>query len=412
MHNIALDTNTWVYLANGMEPVRLLHFLKNEVEKGNIRIILPEIVSNEWDVHKEKSVRQGSLKHFNDIKEALDRLRKLLGEKGEKGFLSFLLKEDDEKEYFEDFFKSFKEKKKEIEDAINENIKLVDDLFKNHAVKIDVKDSIYKKAGLFALGKKAPFKMKNSFADALILFSYLDYLMTEGIKDAIFVTYNTDDFCEKKEGKKLLHPDLKDEFDQAKCNFYKIVGEAINTIEKDIVSKEELELIEEMQNERSRNDNPEFCEICQDNNNEYHEIIFDSSVELIDERIKYRYDPDQLEIDFGDNPEKKVINEPPPSTIEVGYCDWCDTEHFICVDCGTLNALWQSEYNENKECEGCGLNYFVKITTDRKGMLENKVYIIPKKTMNCEKCSREFEEDQMIDNLCIECENEYSYGEK
>ncbi|MGJ7027458.1 PIN domain-containing protein [Petrimonas sulfuriphila] len=411
MHYIALDTNTWVYLANGMEPVRLLHYLKNEVENGNIRIILPDIVSNEWEVHKEKSVRQGSLKHFNDIKEALDRLRKLLGEKGEKGFLSFLLNEDDKKEYFEDFFKSFKQKKKEIEDAVNENIKLVDDLFKNHAVKIDIKDNIYKKAGLFALGKKAPFKMKNSFADALILFSYLDFLVTEDIEDAIFVTYNTDDFCEKKEGKKILHPDLIDEFNHAKCKFYKIVGEAINTIEKDIVSMEELELIEEMQNERARNDNPEFCELCQDNNNEYHEIIFDNPVELIDERIKNRYDPNQLELAFGDNFVKKIISEP-PTTIEVGYCDWCNTEHFICIDCGKLNALWQGDYNENIECQGCGLTYFVKITTDRKGMIEDKVYIIPKKTLICEKCGGEFEEDQMIENICIECENEYSYGEK
>ena len=31
---------------------------------------------------------------------------------------------------------------------------------------------------------------------------------------------------------------------------------------------------------------------------------------------------------------------------------------------------------------------------------------------SCEKCGGEFEEDQMIENICIECENEYSYGEK
>ena len=147
----------------------LFRSLTVEAKKGNIKILLPEIVSNEWEIHKEKSVRQGSIKHFNDIKEALERLMKLLGEKGEKGFLSFLIEEEDKKEYFEDFFKSFVRKKKEIEDAVNENIKIVDDLFKNYAIKIDIKDSIYKKAGLFALGKKAPFKMKNSFADALIL---------------------------------------------------------------------------------------------------------------------------------------------------------------------------------------------------------------------------------------------------
>ena len=411
MHYIALDTNTWVYLANGMEPVRLLHYLTVEAKKGNIKILLPEIVSNEWEVHKEKSVRQGSIKHFNDIKEALERLMKLLGEKGEKGFLSFLIEEEDKKEYFEDFFKSFVRKKKEIEDAVNENIKIVDDLFKNHAIKIDIKDSIYKKAGLFALGKKAPFKMKNSFADALILFSYLDYLIVEEISDAVFVSYNTEDFCEKKEGKKLLHPDLKEEFENAKCKFYKIVGEAINTIEKDIVSQEELELIEEMQNSKSWIDTPEFCEICQDNNNEYHEIIFNDLIELHDERIKNIYNINQLEFVFDVNYEidKKYKS---PKTIEVGHCDWCGTEHFICVDCGSLNSVLQSDYKEDIVCNDCGLTYYIKVIKDRKGTIENKVYVIPKKLVTCDKCGLEFEENQMIENLCIECENEYSYSQK
>ncbi|MEA5406045.1 hypothetical protein VB776_24110 [Arcicella sp. DC2W] len=71
MHYISLDTNTWIYLANGTEPVRLLHFIKQEVERGNITILLPEIVSSEWDLHKDKTVRQGSIKHFNDVQEAL-----------------------------------------------------------------------------------------------------------------------------------------------------------------------------------------------------------------------------------------------------------------------------------------------------------------------------------------------------
>ena len=91
MHYITLDTNTWIYLANGTEPVKLLHYLNSEVEKGNIKILLPLQVVTEWENNKEKNVKQGSLKHFGEIKEALDRLLKLLGEKGEKDILKFLL---------------------------------------------------------------------------------------------------------------------------------------------------------------------------------------------------------------------------------------------------------------------------------------------------------------------------------
>ena len=411
MHYIALDTNTWVYLANGTEPVKLLHFLKREVEIGNIKILLPEIVSKEWEIHKEKSVRQGSQKHFNDIKIALDRFKKLLGDKGEKGLLSFLLFEvKEEKDYFVDFIDKFKLKKKEVEDAVNENIKLVDDLFKNYAINIETKDLIYKKAGLFALEKKAPFKMKNSFADALILFSFLDYVKTANIQDSIFVTYNTDDFCEKREGKYYLHTDLIDEFDQAKCKFYKIVGEAINTIEKDIISKEELELIEEMQNERKWNDDPEFCEVCKEFNDEYHEVIFDNSVELIDERIKNKFDPNQLEFEFGDSFVGNKINES-LTTIEVGFCDWCNTEHFRCVDCGAINAIHNGNF-EDIACEECGLSYSIQEKTDRKGIVEERLYIIPNETAICEKCGQEFDKSDIEENICSECENEYSYGDR
>lgn len=411
MYYITLDTNTWIYLANGTEPVKLLQFLDQEVKSGHIKLILPELVVKEWEVNKEKNVRQGSLKHFNDIKEALYRLLKLLGNKGEKNILAFLLDEEDEKDYFKDFVEKFKQKKKEIDEAVTENIKLIDELFSNHSTIISADESVYKKAGDFALEKKAPFKFKNSFADALIIFTLFDYLKKQSIENAIFVTYNTDDFCEKKDGKKILHFDLENEFKTAKCKFFKFVGEALNTIENDIISEEELALIEQMQNEENWSYNPEFCEVCKENSDRLNEVVFGDSVELIDERVKEIANPDQLSFDFAKN-FAIPITEERPKRIEVGYCDWCGTEHFVCANCGTVNAIWQNEYNERKECEGCGLNYVIKLIYDRKGDIEEKVYIIPKDTETCQKCGQEFDKEDIVENLCYDCENEYSYGDE
>ncbi|RYX87541.1 hypothetical protein EON73_01205 [bacterium] len=81
MHYLTLDTNTWIYLANGTEPVRLLTFIKQEMDKKNITLLLPEIVVKEWDKNKDKAVKQGGLKHYKDVNEALDRIQKLLGDK-------------------------------------------------------------------------------------------------------------------------------------------------------------------------------------------------------------------------------------------------------------------------------------------------------------------------------------------
>ena len=81
MYYLTLDTNTWIYLANGTEPVRLLTFIKQEVDKGYVTILLPEIIIKEWDRNKDNAVKQGSIKHFNDITYALDRILKLLGDR-------------------------------------------------------------------------------------------------------------------------------------------------------------------------------------------------------------------------------------------------------------------------------------------------------------------------------------------
>ncbi len=409
MHYICLDTNTWIYLANGTEPVRLLDYIDKEVEKNNIVILLPETIISEWEDHKDKTVMKGSMKHFKDINTALNRILKLLGDKGEKDILNFLFDNKDDTDYFKDFIISFNKKKEEVQNAVSHNIKLIDNLFKTKSTLIPIEDKVYKKAGQFALAKKAPFKGKNSFADALILFSLLDYVKEKSIEESIFISYNTDDFCEKKEGKKILHPDLKDEFSESKCRYFKIVGEALNTIEKDIVTKEELVIIEELQNDFSHNDDLEFCEICQENNNRISALYF-SEVELADERTEVIIDdPNQAEFDFAKSlPKTKGIGR--QASINVGSCNWCSSEHFKCVDCGYSNAVWEGEFNKPKECESCGLEYLVSKKYDRNG-IESVEYSIHKNTETCEKCGQEFNKDDMIENLCFDCENEYSYGE-
>lgn len=411
MHYITLDTNTWIYLANGTEPVRLLHFIKREVEKNNITILLPDIITKEWEIHKEKTVRQGSIKHFNEVKEALERILKLLGDKGERDILSFLLDENDDKDYFKDFLEKFKLKKKEIDEAISDNIKLIDELFKSHSTKINIKDEVYIKSGHFALEKKAPFKLKNSFADSLILFSVLDYVKSNAIEDAIFISYNTDDFCEKKEGKKTLHSDLVEEFKNAKCHFYKIVGEALNTIEKNILSNEELDLIEEMQNDESWNYEPEFCQVCQENNDRLNAVTSWRSYDLKDERISGNVNPTQSKFDFSKNTIQPISKEP-ITTIEVGHCDWCNSEHFKCINCQTVNAIWDGEHSERKECEGCGLNYVINKAYDSNAVDEEVEYTVPKDTVTCQKCGEEFDEGDILENICFTCEEEYAYGNK
>jgi hypothetical protein len=411
MHYLTLDTNTWINLANGTEPVRLLKYIKKEAEKGNITIILPEIIIKEWDKNKENAVKLGSIKHFNDITLSLKRILKLLGEKGERDILSFLLDENDNKEYFKDFIDNFKRKKKEVEDAISDNIKLIDVLFKHKStIVLKTTDEVFIKAGQFALEKKAPFKNKNSFADAIIVFSFLAFVRDNKIEEALFITYNTSDFCEKKEGKNYLHPDLVNEFKTTKSNFYTIVGEAINTLEQDIVSKEELEWIKEMRKLAELGKDIEYCEVCHAINAKSSEVYFGRPHPLIDERKGLIHNnPKQLELEFAKDLPKSMLKNY-PETIDVGHCSWCNTEHFKCVYCGTLNAVWDRNYDERKECLGCGLPYYIDTSSDWKGTGEGYLYRIIEDNEICEKCGSEFKPNSSGINLCQTCEDDYNFG--
>lgn len=411
MHYLTLDTNTWIYLANGTEPVKLLTYLKQEIDKNNIKLLVPETIIEEWHRNKDESVKKGVIKHFKEVGEALARISKLLGEKGERSSWAFLIDEEEEKDYFQDLIKKFKEKRKEVEQAIAENIALIDDLFKNKKIEIiPISDEVKLKAGEFALAKKAPFKNKNSFADALILFSFIEYVTDKKIEEAKFITYNTEDFCEKKNDKKYLHPDLEPDFTATKSKFYTIVGEAINTIEKDIVSKEELEWIKEAQEEAERERDIEYCEVCTENNDRANEVHFRGSVPLTDERVELVDDPDQTELEFAKELPKTTHSKFYDS-IEVGHCDWCNTEHFKCAQCGTVNAVTEDQLDEKKECDGCGLPYFIEVTGDPRDGDEEHHYRILKDYEKCEKCGDEFENDGTGNNVCPKCEDEYSYGE-
>ncbi len=408
MHYLTLDTNTWIYLANGTEPVKSLHYIKQEVERGNITILLPDIIVKEWHKNKDKAVKQGVLNHYKEINEALERISKLLGDKGERDMFSFLLQEEDEeKDYFKDYIEKFKAKRKEIEEAITANTKIIEEIFsyKTTAI-IKIDPEIYVKSGYFAIEKKAPFKNKNSFADALIVFSFIQYVENSGFEDALFITYNTEDFCVKKEGKKSLHPDLEPDFTRTKSQFFTIVGEALNTIKEDLISKEELEYIKEHQDEAEIGD-LEYCDACYDNG--HYNAVYFYELELVDERFTSNVaNPNQLEFEFAkDMP--KTASEPRYNKIEVGNCSWCDLEHFKCVECSSINTVWEHEYNEKKECQGCGLTYFVDHFMDS-NYTENFTYKILKNYEVCQKCGEEFETNGSGSKFCSKCEDEYSYS--
>lgn len=393
-HYISLDTCTWIYIANGTEPVKHLEFIKDKLDKGNIHVLVSEIVINEWNQNKDKKVHVGTLKFYDDTLTSLKRLDKLIGEKPQYQFFGDIFndEEDSNKDYLKSLIGKFSRKKSEVEEAINKNIQTVESIF-NHenSILIKVNNEIKLKASELALQRKAPFKSKNSFADALILLSFIDYVIRNEIKGAKFISYNTEDFCEKKESNIILHHDLKPLFEETKSEFFHVVGKVLNTIEDNIMSEVTLRLIEDMQQDIFDEDDFYPCNECEGNNDGFGNFVNNwSEQDVINE--------------YESNHENSKFQE-----IITGHCDWCNSLHVKCPMCDQITSISVHDYDEKVECNGgCGLIFFVE-SSDEYYTEDYAIKIIDHRMEKCQKCGEEFINEEGNIDICVKCENEYAY---
>jgi len=399
MKYITLDTNAWVYLANGAEPAKLLDFLVKEITAGNITLLLPETICSEWNAKKVRTVQQGGLKHYNDAAAAVDNLKKVFGNKADQSPFNFLIDESKNYENFLQFCESFKKIKPELEAAISRNIKTIEELFRHPCAKIlPITTTLKLKAADYAVAKKAPFHTKNSFSDALILFSFLDYVKTQNIEDGIFISCNITDYSKSKAEPKEIHPDLEADFVATKSKYFVYIGEAFKTIQDDIISLWEMKMIEDVREHDVTSHEMHFCEVCLEAHDRYNEIFFQEIVDLLDERIN-------INDESGDSYRQNIWS-PFYNKLKIGYCEYCNTEHFLCAKCGCINSIEDYNYNEEIECNGgCGLTYIVE-NESIPFEYEDKSYRIIVRKEKCAICDNEFVDTGGGLNTCPRCEDE------
>ena len=167
MQYITLDTNAWIYLANGTEPANGLEFIKNEVDQKTITLLIPSIVIDEWHTNKNNAVKGGVTKKFEEIDGGMQTILKLFGSRrtdNTQSSLSFyeglkankLIKAD-----FQSIAHQFKKGRAAIERAVTANVNLVEALFSHPtSVIIQVTNDVMLKAGRFAIEKKGAFSEK------------------------------------------------------------------------------------------------------------------------------------------------------------------------------------------------------------------------------------------------------------
>lgn len=233
---LILDTNNWIYLANGLDPINnkhhdnlhfeLLRSLSDLINQKKIQILVNDIIINEWNRNKNhcytkikllENKLQNKSNTFKDIEKFISTDTSQLQTEYLLGIENEIEKNKQHIENVENFLFT-----KCIKTEINEDLKLL----------------------IFDLSVKnaPPFhNKKNNVADAAILLSSVNYLKENDSywgDSAIFISNNIEEYTD---GKTLndFHPSLKSLFDPIDIKFERFLPSALN-ISKEIISQMEL----------------------------------------------------------------------------------------------------------------------------------------------------------------------------
>jgi hypothetical protein len=423
MQYVVLDTNAWINLANGTDPSRMLLALHRGVMEGEVIVILPTVIIDEWEKGKHKLLLGGSLKTFDEISKGFGTLLKSISKDESFSHIeeNDFVFEDPVKvniwELFKGLSANFNNGRKIVENLIKENASLIDEIFEHYSTRrIEIKNSVALKAAKFAVAKKAPFGNKNSFIDALILFSFIEYAKINHLYYTHFVTYNVDDFCEKRNQKYFLHKDLVEEFDKSGVEFHQSVAAALNSIYQNVEYQNgeffdylnEIKFYETASEAIEKEEESIFreatCTQC------LHPIYF-HRIDLSD--INTVVSKQQLEFDF----VKDIVPRKSKhlfSRITAGICAYCESEYFVCVGCDELNEFDDDRYYSHVECKNRACNFPYYVTPgalyENFGRYLNNYYVLVDKKI-CQECSNVFQDDGLGSVLCSDCSNYHYYDD-
>lgn len=228
-NKLLIDTCVWLDIAKTTKNEELLSLLEEFVNNGDIKIILPQIILDEFERNKERIINDAGKSMSSHFK----KVKALVAEHSDKNIKDSILSQLDDID-----------KKIPVlgENAIT-SISRIETLFARAEI-LPLTDKIKLNATQRAIDKKAPFHLsKNSIGDAIIIETYNEYKIQNDAQDfnIFFITHNTNDFSSKNGNQKNPHEDLLNIFDSRKSQFFINLPEALNTINSELVDEFEFE---------------------------------------------------------------------------------------------------------------------------------------------------------------------------
>lgn len=255
---LTFDSNIWIYsLDESWQIENQLDYLEPWIQKGEVKLLLPKMIIDEWTKHEEKQVgeREKKLREFFSMAEEI---------------------------LPSAFFAEYKEpamQRKIIDDQLNraKNLILQSEIIPEYS---EVKDRIISEG----IAKKAPMHKKSSVADAIIVYSLIHFSKLNQGNHYFFISSNTEDFYQKSNGKKEIHQDLKPDFDKNNIQAFTTLNHLIYFLQTAHSLKID-ENIGQRRKERIRNKvkekvyNPEYDKLTESGDSSYIQNI--NTIEFI-----------------------------------------------------------------------------------------------------------------------------------
>lgn len=334
---LILDTNIWIYLANGLDTntnkyddnlhFQLLAELSRLKVKGDICLLINDVIVEEINRNKENSLSK--IKQLE---------KKLSSSSSTFGSIKKYVKSD-----LKTLEKEFKDGVEKDIQANKNHLQNLEKFLQNHCQSIEITQDLKLKIFDWSTKNEAPFHNKrNNTADASILFSASEYLKNNPLNEdisAIFVSNNISDFTNGKE-KNEFHPDIQKKLSTSVIKYERFLSKAV------ALSKEIIEQLEEYSKREAMLESIEFtCRgmFCENNENFSPWGYLDEKLDVI-YQDEHFVDPNQLSL--FDMPKQITYDK----TIRMGRCLICDTIHFECPECGEVIC---SEEEGEFQCPEC-----------------------------------------------------------
>jgi hypothetical protein len=226
---LLVDTCVWLDLATDYREQPVIGALEDLIETGEIELIVPKIVLDEFDRNKPRVVetaRRSLQSHFRLVREAVNRFA------------------DDT--YKVETLKALNEVDYKIgikAEAVTDSVDRIDKLLKAAPV-LPTTDLIKQRVTERALSKQAPYhRERNSVGDAILIELYAQLIASGEDKELryAFLTHNTKDFSEVNGDRRRPHLDLMGLFGTTRSTYWVSIVDLIKELAPDLLADHDSE---------------------------------------------------------------------------------------------------------------------------------------------------------------------------